>query len=377
LLHWDANGVPTDIALESSTILRLVLIVLHECRGDDLERDSPASLDYRIWRQIALETVIWGFRLLMLSRYEMSIDEEDLITTEIQRAKASWILHEELQSFETFAFDELLPSCVSPCIPHRVDQDCWQDELRRIVETMADRTSPISLTKGFWELHDLISEASILPRSYQGVKAGKQPVGTRDSSLRLILDAFKTSQIHHAETVAADIVKYHLRRLFRNLGISEDEVYVCGNVIMQIIFLETDWDGRSCKTLEFQKEYPGLWRLRSRSSVPLSWRPGITTPSVLGWKELMPGRLIALLVRTVPTSPIWILMDPLLARSCPRSLHREALMPIQAYQWTGLETERESIADLLCPRVKKKSMVVPRSIALLLLPAKIWYPPPT
>lgn len=223
-VHADARNIPADVAIDGSTILRLLLLVLKNCHQHEVKPTTSASLDYRIWRELALDTILWGIRLLMLSPYEISIDEEDLVLNELQQVKASWGRSETLQSFETFALEELLPSAISSPSLRHLGQDSWQDELRRVVEVMGDTASSGGLSQMFWTLHDIISEASQARRpSGEGKSAGKQPVDQSVSVLRLIRKIYETSHLQSTNTTASEIVRRQLRRLFRVFGISEEE----------------------------------------------------------------------------------------------------------------------------------------------------------
>jgi hypothetical protein len=222
-IHADATNVPTEAVIDGSTIFRLLLLVLKTCRGEEVRPTTSPSLDYRIWREIALDTIIWGIRLLMFSSYEISIDEEDLVMSELQLVKNSWARSEELQIFETFAFEELFPSSVSASFSHHVGQDSWQDEMEKIVEIMADTSSADSFAERFWKLHDILSEASVVRQPSQDRRSGKQPVDMSGSVLRLIRTIYEKSHIESNNTIVSVIVRRQFRRLFRVYGISEEE----------------------------------------------------------------------------------------------------------------------------------------------------------
>lgn len=221
-VHLGEPNVPTGFGIDGSTILRLLLLVLRSCREIAAEPTSSAHLDYRIWRELKLDTILWGMRLLMLSRYEVSIEEEDLIMSELQQVKESWRSSETLQRFETFAFDDLLPSALSSPVSRHVGQDFWQEEMKRIVEVMADTTSPSGLSSMYWTLHDIISEAQVRRPSGEG-RSGKQPADQSSAVLRLIRAIYETTDLHSTDRMASEVVRRQLRRLFRVFGISEDE----------------------------------------------------------------------------------------------------------------------------------------------------------
>jgi len=109
----DVSHLPhtSKLTFSGEEIFRLILHIIHLAGSESTTHE--AHLDYSVFRQISIETLISVLRAFVSSKHTMTIDEEDLIKSQLEILVDSWRHRQELSRIESVLLTELIPLTIT------------------------------------------------------------------------------------------------------------------------------------------------------------------------------------------------------------------------------------------------------------------------
>jgi hypothetical protein len=205
---FDPAQVLTIQSLEGSTTLRILLRILKLCSSESVHGTPPA--DYQVWRYIALDTMVTAMQVLLLTKYEVSPDEEDLVLSAIQQVVRIWGEARPLSASEGALLEHILPGSIGANHEEdsRVQQIPLEEALDYVSASVMD--SPSVSPESFWRLYNTVSQ--IIFRL--GVDVGDAESSFNPVRAVSVVNAIiekSTSASGHETSIA--IVKHQIQRL--------------------------------------------------------------------------------------------------------------------------------------------------------------------
>ncbi|KAF2463997.1 uncharacterized protein BDR25DRAFT_346915 [Lindgomyces ingoldianus] len=245
---------PTAPPIDGPTILRIILFILKICTSNKTVGGS--SLDYTIFRFVALDALVAATRVLLLSKYNVSLEEEDLVMTQIQALVNAWDQKRSLSLTEKAFLEDMLPGSIV------LQYENGVQSTRLSPEEDAERQFATVLTKGcatpdtFWTLRDTLMNLIIAPPMDHRVDGA----GRYDPSpiLRIIATASEQSRSGNVSVLSTAIVQYLAERISFTINrtqqsLSGDHLLLDKQLAMRmgrVLRLEIDEFRRSFHTLK-------------------------------------------------------------------------------------------------------------------------------